>query len=239
MSNNQKKTNNSVLKSLVSMADKFDREGKQNLADAVDSILLSTAARPKSTPLKNLDEDVKKDLLKFIHRVKDNVKDSVDALEEFFRRLRYFDSDEHVKDLKLDKILKELEKTHDCMDGASRTMYALTYGKHPSKADLEQQAEDFKTDRAELGKPLEFFESQHKSQDPTPEKDLAGLDENELLGSFVSGPGGTIEEQELPDLGEEKEHLDVSQFGGDEEYEEFMKGLDDESDELESFEDED
>jgi hypothetical protein len=98
-----------MRKKLVNLADKFDREGKADLADAVDS-LLSTAARPKA-PLKSLDDDVKKDLLKFIHKVKENLEDSMEALQEFFRRLRYFDIGDTVKDLKLDKALKELSKT--------------------------------------------------------------------------------------------------------------------------------
>jgi hypothetical protein len=210
-----------IRKSLVRLADKFDREGKADLADAVDN-LISAAARPKA-PLKSLDDDVKKDLLKFIHRVKENIDDSMEALEEFFRRLRYFDIGDTVKDLKLDKALKELTKTNDCIDAAGRAMYALTHGKHPSKADLEQMVEDFGSSKKETENPLDFFESQGK--DPTPERDLIGLDEkDELLGSFISGPTGTKE------IDEE----------GDEEYEEFIKGIyrSEDEEELESFEDE-
>jgi len=54
-----------------------------------------------------------------------------------------FDIQDEVKDLGLDKALKELEKTHECVDGAYKSMYARTNGKKPSSADLEQMAEDF------------------------------------------------------------------------------------------------
>jgi len=221
-----------MRKTLVRLADKFDQEGKAELADAVDN-LLSTAARPKA-PLKSLDDDVKKDLLKFIHRVKENIEDSMEALEEFFRRLRYFDIGDTVKDLKLDKALKELTKTNECIDAASKSMYALTHGKHPSKADLEQMAEDFGSKKSDTENPLEFFESQKK--DPTPEKELAGFEEEELLGSFMAGPGGIKEiDEEGPDPGD---FIGEDEDMSDEEYEEFMKGLYEAEGEEESFEDE-
>lgn len=201
-----------MRKTLVKLADKFDREGKTDLANSIDN-LLSVATRQKA-PLKNLDEDVKKDLFKFIHKVKSNIEDSMEALEEFFRRMRYFDMDESVKDLKLDKALKELSKTHECMDGASKSMYALTYGKYPSKSDLEQMAEDFGSEKNESDGPLDFFESQKKN--PTHEED-------DLSGAYVK-----------PDEMEEDEGV------SDEEYEKFMKEMyesDKDEEAGESFED--
>jgi hypothetical protein len=162
---------------LVKLADKFDQENKQELADAIDR-LLSTAARPKA-PLKSLDDDVKKDLLKFVHRVGKNIADSRDALEEFFRRLRYFDIGDTVKDLKLDRVLKDLSKTQACMDDAGKAMYALSYGKHPSKADLEQMAEDFGSGGEGKANPLEFFESQSRDLDELEKRDEEGLREYE------------------------------------------------------------
>ena len=111
-------------------------------------------------------EDVKKDLLRFIHKVQKNLKDSMSALEEFFRRLRYFDIGESVKDLKLDKALKELTKIQISMDAAGRAMYALSYGKHPSKSDLAQLAEDFGGSGEDKSSPLDFFDSQSTYRDP-------------------------------------------------------------------------
>jgi len=249
-----KTTKNSVIReSLVKLADKFDREGKGELADEVDT-LLSVAARPKA-PLKTLDDDVKKDLLKFIHRVKENIEDSMEALEEFFRRLRYFDIGDTVKDLKLDKALKELEKTNECIDAASKSMYALTHGKHPSKADMEQMAEDFGSKKKETESPLEFFENQKKPEEKDDEyshllpheRGLGFISEepeysqeyiDNLANATYSELGG---EEENPYESDEEEP-DPSDFVGededmsDEEYEEFMKGLH-EPEEDESFED--
>ena len=188
---------------LVKLADKFDQEGKVDLANAIDN-LLATASRSKA-PLKSLDNSVKKDLLKFIHTVQSNLKNSIEALEEFFRRLRYFDIGESIKDLKLDKTLKELDKTQQCADSAGKTMYTLLYGKHPSKSDLEQLAEDFNSGEKLTSNPLAFFESQSTSEDSD---------------EIVDSKSEEIDEDSL----------------SDEEYEEFIKNIENSDDES-SFED--
>lgn len=238
---------------LVKLSDKFDQEKKHDLADAVDEVIKS-AARPKA-PLKKMDEDVKKDLMRFLTTVKKNMEDSMESLEELFRRLRYFDIGDIVKELGLDKAIKDMKKTHDCVDGASKTMYALTHGKHPSKADMEQLADDFGLNNDEKSSPLDFFEKQHKTS-PMPEKDLVGLDEeDELLGSFIAGPGGVTEEQEghSETLAEGEENLGSPAWKeideedlSDEEYEDFMRNMEEykefmespDEGETESFEDE-
>ena len=66
---------------LVKLADKFDQEGKHELANAVDG-LLTTAARPKA-PLKSLDEDVKKRLIKVYSQCTEKFK----RLNECIRRI--------------------------------------------------------------------------------------------------------------------------------------------------------
>ena len=76
---------------LVRLADRLDNEGKHTLAAAVDDVLQVTAAGRPKAPLKGLSDDVKKDLLQFLHNVKENIADSMDALDELFGRLRYFD----------------------------------------------------------------------------------------------------------------------------------------------------
>jgi len=178
---------------LVRLADKLDREGKADLAAAIDDVLMGkSAARPKA-PLKSMDEDVKKDLLKFIHRVKENLEDSMSSLEEFFRRLRYFDIGDSVKDLKLDKAFKELSKINECVDTAGKAMYALSYGKHPSKSDLEQLADDFGSSKEGPGGPLDFFKSQNKSDEKPEETDEEMLEredkeDDEYLSSLRGGP---------------------------------------------------
>lgn len=206
---------------LVRLADKLDQEGKHDLADAVDQTLQATAAGRPKAPLKNLDEDVKKDLLKFVHRVKENISDSMEALEELFGRLRYFDITDDVKDLGLDKVLKELEKNHDAIDGAFGTMYSRTHGKKPSKSDIEQMAEDFGGKPKLERNPLEFFESQSNYRDPL---ELEKREEEGLR---------ELEQETMP---EEEEGLD-------EELDSFWEDVDypdpdetEESEELEVFE---
>lgn len=216
---------------LVKLSDKFDREGKLDLADAVDGLLL-TAARPKA-PLKSLDEDVKKDLLKFIHNVKTNLDNSMKSLEEFFRRLRYFDIGETVKDLRLDKALRELARINSSIDAAGRSMYALTYGKNPSRADLDQLAEDFGSGKEETGSPLEFFESQNKEDvEPELEEDV-GLEEQSEETMPDEEDLGYLEDEEYADFMRSLEEYREGSL--DEEDEDFAGSADG----LGAFEDED
>ena len=95
---------------LVKMADKFDREGDFDLASDVDQTLLSMSARPRA-PLKGLDDDVKKNLIIFLHDSDKNMGSSIKGLKEFFRRLRYFDIADHIKEMGLDRIVRDMEKT--------------------------------------------------------------------------------------------------------------------------------
>ena len=161
---------------LVKLADKLDQEGKFDLATTVDNVILSTAARNKA-PLKDLDEDIKKDLLKFLHTVGKNIKDSMEALNEFFRRLRYFDINDSIKEMGLDKALKEMEKTHSCIDNAGKSMYTMAYGKKPSKSDIAQMAEDFGFAGDEKDSPLQFFERQTNNDIPENEEDIEDIEE--------------------------------------------------------------
>lgn len=150
--------------------------------DARDGATKTAAGRPKA-PLRKLDDDVKKDLMKFLTTVKKNMEESVDALEELFRRMRYFDIDDMVKELGLDKVIKDMEKTNDCMDNATKTMYALTHGKKPSKSDMEQMAEDFGLKSDPRESPLEFFDRKKPEGEP-------GFDEREV----------EMEEERMDDL---------------------------------------
>jgi len=125
-----------IVKELVKLADKLDREGKPELASAVDETIQSFAARPKA-PLKKMDEKFKKDLLKFLGKVSNNLNESVSSLEELFRRLRYFGIDHEVKGLNLDESLKDMKDLAECMDGASKKFYEFSFGKKPSKDYLK------------------------------------------------------------------------------------------------------
>lgn len=164
---------------LVRLADRLDNEGKHTLAAAVDDVLQVTAAGRPKAPLKGLSDDVKKDLLQFLHNVKENIADSMDALDELFGRLRYFDIVDDVKDLGLEKTLKELGKTHSCVDSAFTSMYARTHGRRPSKA---QMAADFGGGARNERNPIEFFESnapEHSNPYELEERDDEGLAELE------------------------------------------------------------
>lgn len=166
-----------MLDRLVKMADRFDQEGKQELADAIDALITTKAARPKA-PLKKLDDDVKKDLMKFLTTVKKSGEESLDALEELGRRLRYFDMDDVGKELGLDKMLKDVEKVMDAMDGATDSMYSMVYGKKPSKSDMEQMADDFGLKKSDKESPLEFFEKT-KSKDDVVAEEVDSDEEDE------------------------------------------------------------
>jgi len=150
---------------LVKLADEFDRDGKHDLADAIDKIL-TTAGRPKA-PLKGLKDDVKKSLILFLVDADKNIKSSTKGLNELFRRMRYFDIDDTIKDLGLDKVVKEMEKTQDCLDGAKKDFYAMTFGKSPSRADIEKLIEDLgiKEDDADDGQEALDFFAQHAEDD--------------------------------------------------------------------------
>jgi len=209
---------------LVRLADRFDQEGKYDLAAAVDTVILSTGARNKA-PLKKLDEDVKKDLLKFLYTVKKNIADSMEALNEFFRRLRYFDINDTIKDMSLDKALKELEKTYECLDAAEKSMFTMAYGKRPSKSELEQMAEDFGGAGEGKSSPLEFFQSRsdlpggdEPEQEGEPEEDITELRSEEELSEELTG-------EDISDLSyfweeDVEEGEDVGEGEGEESFEE-------------------
>lgn len=153
-----------MLNKLVRIADQLDAEGKHELAEVVDNVIKSFAARHKGK-VKKMDEDIKKDLMKFVHNVKKNLKQSSESLEEFFRRLRYFGIDDTVKEFGLDKSLKEIAKLLDTIDGANVKFYEVAFGKKPSKDDLENLAKalDGKLEEQKAEDPLSFF-GQHSNQ---------------------------------------------------------------------------
>ena len=114
--------NTTLIKELVKLADQLDLQGKEELAAKVDETIEVFAARPKA-PLKKMDEKVKKDLLKFLGSVAKHLEESVKALEELFRRMRYFGIDHELKGLDLEESFKDMKKLHNCMDGAGRKFY--------------------------------------------------------------------------------------------------------------------
>jgi hypothetical protein len=174
---------------LVKMADKFDRQGEFELAEKIDETLQSLAARPKA-PLKNLDDDVKKNLIIFLHNADKNTKDSMKGLNEFFRRLRYFDVASMIKEMGLDKVINDMSKTQSCLDEATKKFYELTHGKKPSKVDLEDYLDDGDSckDCGCQDSALDFFDSQAdkaEDKDSETEKEVeleveVELDEEDL-----------------------------------------------------------
>jgi len=145
-----------LIKMLVKMADKFDREGRFDLAEDIDRTLQSYSARPKA-PLKKLDDDVKKNLIVFLHDADKGVGSSIEGLNEFFRRLRYFDVADQIKEMGLDKVVKDMEKTKGCLGDSVKKFYEITNGKRPSQKDLDGL---FNDDGATEQSALDFFDSQ-------------------------------------------------------------------------------
>lgn len=152
-----------MIEKLIKLADKFDREGKPELANAVDKLFLTAAGRPKS-PLKKMDDKVKKNLLKFLHNAEKGMSDAAEGVEELNRRLRYFDLSGHAKDMGLGKVLKDIEKMETTLSDAKNKFYELTHGKKPSKGELDAMFSDDGAEQNADG-PLEFFESQYDISD--------------------------------------------------------------------------
>lgn len=170
-----------IRATLVKMADKFDQQGKFDLAEKIDSTLTSEAARPKA-PLKSMNDDLKKSLIVFLLDADKGMQSGVSGLNELFRRMRYFDISDSIKDLGLDRVVKDMQKTQECLDGAKKDFYTMTFGKRPSKADLDKLLEELsgKKDDADDGQQaLDFFNAQ---TDDAEDKDM---------------PHGFMEEDEL------------------------------------------
>lgn len=231
------------INTLIRLADKFDQEKKFELAEAVDNLIKSKAARPKA-PLKGLNDDVKKSLIVFLVDAEDSMHKGCRGLNELSRRMRYFDISDAIKELGLDKVVKDMEKTQECLDAAKKDFYTMTFGKRPSKKDFEElrkalgKEEEEKDDSQDA---LDFFNSDQAIDSPSVNF-KEDLDEEELLGAFKAGPEG-VEEiepeeeegQDLPDLKEEEDILNRSQWDTDEDDdvtdEELAKLFEDEEDE--------
>jgi hypothetical protein len=177
-----------MLDTLVKIADKLDQEGKYELASKVDDFIKSMGARPKA-PLKKMDEKVKHDLLKFLHTVAKNLEESAEALEELFRRLRYFGVDDNVKDFGLDKALKDISKLMDSVGGANNRFYEISFGKKPSKSDLEELKKKLtgEEDEQDARDPLSFFESQTEQNADDGEEDAEEQDAKMPFGHLPPG----------------------------------------------------
>jgi len=205
-----KLTEAQVISKLVKMADDFDRTGQHALAAEVDRTLKSFSARPKA-PLKQLGDDVKKNLIIFVHDADQSTGKSVKGLKELFRRLRYFDLADAVKDLGLDRTVRDMEKTQGGLCEAKKRLYEMMMGRKPSAQALD----DFLGVSGGAGEQgaLDFFES----QSPIDDEDELSMDPDE-------------EEEEIDEEIEEEDEEDLSDEL-EEELEEFLAGLDEEEDE--------
>lgn len=141
-------TEDQVISLLVKMADSFDHDGDHSLASEVDNTIKSFSSRPKA-PLKNLDDDVKKNLIIFIHDADQSNGKAIECLNELFRRLRYFDFADTAKDLGLEKVIKTLEGTRGGLGDAKKKFYEMVHGKRPSKTDLEELFSNIVKDKEE------------------------------------------------------------------------------------------
>lgn len=170
-----------LINKLIVIADKYDQQGKFKVADKIDSFILSFAA--KSGKVKKMDDDLKKDLLKFFHNAEKHMEIALEDVEELQRRLRYYDLSDHIKEMALDKSTKDMKNLFDVLSEKKKRMYELSYGKKPSKEDLAQLASDFDGDSANDSprhNPIDFFELNFSS-----EKDVEeDISEEELLNFF-------------------------------------------------------
>lgn len=162
---------------LVKMADDFDRSGNHDLASQIDSTLKSFSARPKA-PLKQLDDDVKKNLIVFVHDADQSTAKSIKGLKELFRRLRYFDLAGSAKNTGLDKLVKDMEKTQCGLGGAKSKLYEMMMGKKPSVQALDDYL-GVGSETDDQGA-LDFFEKHtEKDDDPELEDTEEEIDEEE------------------------------------------------------------
>lgn len=217
------KMSQELLASLIVMADKLDAEGKFAMAAKIDSTLKSMArGRPKS-PLKGLDEDTKKDLVKFLHNIGKRMSSSKSDLEELFRRMRYFDVAESAKPLGLDKAFKDMDRVQQCVDAGKESLHAMLGG---NKSDLKSLLEALEGDNVEDEpdhNPLEFFNSREETDsasepesmdDPDDGTDLeADVESAEMVGMMDEDEGG----EEYEEFEENDELL--RDFWGDESFE--------------------
>lgn len=242
------------ISKLIQLADKFDQEGKFDMALAVDKVLKSKAARTKP-PLKGLKDDVKKSLIVFLLDAEESNQKSCKGLGELFRRMRYFDISDSIKELGLDKVLKEMQKTQDCLDTAKKDFYTMTFGKKPSRADLSNLLEQLGKEKAKLDdgqEALDFFNSDDAAaldspgvhlQEDLDEEDVKEIYKEELdeeTEALVKLDDDDDEEStdlevdvELEGLGDDDEE-EIT----DEEFEEFMEGMEDDLEALEEAGDE-
>ena len=161
---------NDIIKELVKMADRFDSEGKVKLAEAVDETIKSFGARPKSNkPLKKMDEKVKNELFKFLGCVCNDMEDSVKALEELMRRLRYFNVDGEVKGLKLPDMLKEVKELSDKVSGATNKMYEMAFGRKLPKEHLKSLTKEDKKEQ-DANDPFSFARISDEQKNLMPER---------------------------------------------------------------------
>lgn len=166
-----------IISKLVKMADRYDQEGNYELAEEVDRTIQSLAG--VRAPLKHLDDDVKKNLIIFVHDADQNNTKSIEGLKELLRRLRYFDFDD-FKDLGLDKVIKEMEKTQCGLGDAKKRFYEITHGKKPSKKDLEDILKDVEEAMSESKeqKALDFFDA-HSDKDGVVGVELEPVEDEE------------------------------------------------------------
>jgi len=178
-----------IVKELVKIADDLDRDGKPELAAAVDETIMSLAARPKA-PLKKMDEKVKKDLMGFLGKVTNNLEESVKSLEELFRRMRYFGIDNEMKGLDLDESFKDIKKLHNCMDGASKKFYEISFGRKPPKGHLKDMLGDKKEEQSAEDPfsfariPAEQRGGEPARQTPEEDKSFVGMPSPEEMDDF-------------------------------------------------------
>jgi hypothetical protein len=113
----------------------IDAERKQIERDwELGRNIYRNAARPKSSkPLKKMEDKTKDELFKFLSTACKNTEETVNAIEELMRRLRYFGVDGDVKSLKLDITLKDAKELNHVLSASAHKLHELAFGRKMPK----------------------------------------------------------------------------------------------------------
>ncbi|MFA5023472.1 MAG: hypothetical protein WC523_00745 [Patescibacteria group bacterium] len=178
---------NGDFKSALDILGIGDKEFKPVASDS-EASLISEAARPKA-PLKHLDDGTKKNLLLFLHKADNEIKESITLLQEFFKRLRYFDIDNTVEHLDLDRIMIDMSKNEERLNIATKKFYEMTAGRRPGKDGIESFV-----GAIPQGSPIQSAEDFFDSQSKKDTKSEAETEKENLCryckGKGHSGPHG-------------------------------------------------
>jgi hypothetical protein len=157
--------NNKIISDLIKIADSLDRKNKFDLSSEVDNTIKALAV--KKHPLRDLDDDIKRNLIIFVHDADQSTTKAIKCLKELFRRMKYFDLFDSISSLGLNELVNSLESSQTSLGGAKKRFFELMHGHKATDKDFE----DFSDKKSAKNDILEFFNEQSKEKDvKTPEE---------------------------------------------------------------------